>query len=91
MSYMTIQHIILTDSKSGIFIIQNDRDTNRTRHIQRSWLYVTPGVIGIVVMLSEIDEFLVNLSVGNSLANRKPTRLRRLYVLVQIMNCELIC
>ena len=31
---------ILTDSKSGIFITQNDRDTNRTRHIQRRWLYV---------------------------------------------------
>jgi hypothetical protein len=31
---------MLTDSASGIFITQNDRDTKRTRHIERRWLYV---------------------------------------------------
>ena len=31
---------MLTDSQSGIFITQNERDTKRTRHIERRWLYV---------------------------------------------------
>ena len=31
---------LLTDSSSGIFITQNDRDTRRTRHIERRWLYI---------------------------------------------------
>ena len=31
---------LLTDSQSGIFITQNERDTSRTRHIERRWLYV---------------------------------------------------
>ena len=30
---------ILTDSASGIFITQNERDTNRTRHIERRWMF----------------------------------------------------
>jgi hypothetical protein len=31
---------LLTDSKSGIFITQNNRDTKRTRHIERRWLFI---------------------------------------------------
>ena len=31
---------LLTDSVSGIFITQNDRDTRRTRHIERRYIYV---------------------------------------------------
>ena len=31
---------ILTDSSSGIFITMNDRDSQRTRHIERRYLFV---------------------------------------------------
>jgi hypothetical protein len=31
---------MFTDSSSGIFITQNERDTKRTRHIERRWLFI---------------------------------------------------
>jgi hypothetical protein len=31
---------ILTDSQSGIFITQNNRDTKHTRHIERRWFFI---------------------------------------------------
>ena len=53
---------LITDSSSGIFITKNNRDNNRTKHIERKWLYIRTQQQNASIAPYHVDGDKYNLS-----------------------------